>query len=51
MEYLDKVVSGKTVFEEYYENWTHAIEYRHVTTTSVTTSHKFAVKSDERGQS
>jgi hypothetical protein len=43
MEYLDKVVSGKTVFEEYYENWTYTIEYRHVTRTS---SYKFEVKSE-----
>jgi hypothetical protein len=51
MEYLDKVVSGKTVFEEYVENWTYTIEYRHVTRTSVITSHKFAAKSENKDQS
>ena len=51
MEYLDKVVSGRTVFEEYYERWTYPIEYRHVTRTSVANSHKFAVKSDNEDQS
>jgi len=51
MEYLDKVVSGKTDFEEYYENWTYTFEYRHFTKISVTTSHKFAVKSENKNQS
>ena len=51
MEYLDKVVSGKTVFEEYVENWTYTIEYGHVTRTSVTTAHKFAAKSKNTDQS
>jgi hypothetical protein len=50
MEYLDKVVSGKTVFKEYVENWTYTIEYRHVTRTSITTSHKFAAKSENKDQ-